>query len=161
MTISLLGRRELFGAHAAVIADARRRQRRRYVITATAIAAGFALVLFLLLVLPFGHGATARQTTWRLYLSANATPGDTQRALAATRAEHGVVGARIYSKSAALAAFRERYPELVANLVSNPLPNSIDVRITDGVDPAKLFAALKAKHVPVTSRPRPLTEKSD
>jgi cell division protein FtsX len=170
MTTFLLGQKpSLFGkadldrkSAAAVIADARRRQRRRRAITAAAVAAtGIASValLALLYVFPSGHQASVRQTSVRLYLSVGATTGETRRVLAAARAEHGVVDARIISKGAALAAMRQQYPALVKHLPINPLPDSIDLRLTGSVDANRLVSDLRAKRLPGIAHVRYITQK--
>jgi cell division protein FtsX len=144
----------------AVIAEARRRQRRRRVSTAVAAAAAALAfgALFALDVFPFGGQGSTRQTSVRIYLDYGATSAETKRVLAAARAEHGVVAATIVSKAAALAEMRQRYPQLVAHLVVNPLPDAVDIRITAGVDAARLSSELRAK-VPGIAKVRPLTQK--
>jgi cell division protein FtsX len=145
----------------AVIADARRRQRRRRAIAGAAVAATGITFLALLAVdvFAFGHHAPVRQTSVRVYLNVGATPRETRRVLAAARAEHGVADARIFSKGAALDAMRQQYPALVSHLSSNPFPDSIDLKLTDGVDASQLIANLKAKRLPGIARVRYTTQK--
>jgi cell division protein FtsX len=169
MTIFALARNPtLFGradtdrrSSAAVIADARRRQRRRRAIAGATVAATGMTVLALLAlhVFAFGHQAPVRQTSVRVYLSVGATPIETRRVLAAARAEHGVAHATLFSKRAALDAMRQQYPALVSHLPSNPFPDSIDLRLTDGVDASQLIAKLKAKRLNGIARVRYITQK--
>lgn len=149
------------GSAAAVIADARRRQRRRRTIVgATVAATGITVVAVLAFdAFIFGNHAPVRQTSVRVYLSTAATAQQTARVLAAARAEQGVANARVFSKRAALEALRQQYPTLVSHLSGNPFPNSIDIRLTGGLDASRLIADLKAKRLTGIARVRYITEK--
>ena len=145
---------------AAVIADARQRQRRRRAIVGAAVAAAAVIVAAVLAFDVFlGRNAPVRQTSVRVYLDVGATPAETSSVLAAARAEHGVVSARVFSKRAALEALRRQYPALVDHLSGNPFPDSIDVQLTGGLDAGRLIADLKAKRLTGIARVRYITQK--
>jgi cell division protein FtsX len=65
----------------------------------------------------------------------------------------------VFSKRAALEALRQQYPALASHLSGNPLPDSIDVRLTGGLDASRLIADLKAKRLPGIARVRYITQK--
>ena len=146
---------------AAVIADARQRQRRRRAIVGATVATTGIALLGLLAFHDFvlAHHAPVRQTSVRVYLSAQATPRQTARLLAAARAEHGIANATVYSKRAALEALRQQYPALVSHLSGNPLPNAIDLQLTHGIDVSRLIANLKRKQLAGIEQVRYLTQK--
>jgi cell division protein FtsX len=95
----------------------------------------------------------------RVYLSVGATPREARRVLAAARAERGVASASVFSKGAALEAMRQQYPALISHLSSNPFPDSIRLRLTDGVEASRLIANLTAKRLPGIALIRYVTQK--
>ena len=134
-----------------MIKAARRRQRRRRiaiaVVTLTlgaAIAAGWAL---------FGRpahrsatstGKHAARSVTIVYLKDETSPAKVEAMLTAMRGGQGVAGVTFVSKSAALAVEKRQVPGLVVQ-GSNPLPDSIFVRLTAAGSAKGIRADLKAR----------------
>jgi cell division protein FtsX len=110
-----------------VIADARAVQRRRRIrLVVVAVLAAAAAILVAAAVRHRRHPAT--QTVF-VDLRYETTGREAQVLLSTARAQPGVVDASYVSAADALARMRRRYPLLVRNLTSNPLPDSLKLRV--------------------------------
>jgi hypothetical protein len=98
-------------------------------------------------------GTARRQTavkspSVRLFFKPTATMRQISRAIAAMRGEPGVLRVKFVSKAAAFAVMKKRYPWLVNNGVSNPLPNALTVTLSPRADRQAMLAHLRARHLP-------------
>jgi len=77
----------------------------------------------------------------RVFFRAGASPAKTRAVGIRLRSVDGV-SVRFVSKEEALEIMRRKYPDLAANLPSNPFPDSYDVRTTYADSCAELRATL-------------------
>lgn len=124
----------------AVIAEARRRQHRRRLIVIAGVAC--AVVLASIAFIALGHRGAAQPKSVKVYFASGANSAQILRTITAVKAEHGVSAVRVVSKKAALADLKRRYPNLIAGLSSNPLPDSIQVQVSRA-DAARVISDLK------------------
>jgi len=151
-------------ATAAVIEEARRRQRRRrrlgaVAVAASAIIAGAAWLGLTQLGKPnhsatrtTGHSSPAGAPAITLYLKQDATRAAVRSLIAAVSRERDIARVTFLSKTAAFAIMRRRYPTLVGNLVVNPLPDSINLRLSRAGNASSVVARLTAKRPPEVER---------
>jgi hypothetical protein len=83
----------------------------------------------------------------RIYFAQRATMRQISWALAAVRGEPGVMRVSFVSKDAALAVMKKRYPRLVKNMTSNPLTDSLTVKLSPRVDARTAVKHLRARHL--------------
>lgn len=124
----------------AVIAEARRRQHRRRLILIAAVACAVALASIAFIGL--GHRSSGQPKFVKVYFASSATPAQILRTITAVKAEHGVTAVSLLTKEAALADMKRRFPNLVAGVSYNPLPDSIQVRVSRS-DAARVIADLR------------------
>ena len=124
----------------AVIAEARRRQHRRRLIVIAGIAC--AVVLASIAFVALGHKGAGQPKFVQVYFASGATSTQILRTITEVKAEHGVTAVNLLTKEAALADMKGRFPNLVAGLGYNPLPDSIQVQVS-GADAARVISDLK------------------
>ena len=122
----------------AVIAEARRRQHRRRLIVGVACAVVLASIAFVVL----GNRSSGQPKVVKVYFAPGATAGQILHTVRAAKAEQGVSAVSLITKEAALADMMRRYPALVRGVAYNPLPDSIQMRVSPG-DAARVIADLK------------------
>jgi cell division protein FtsX len=122
----------------AVIAEARRRQHRRRLIVGVACAAVLASIAFIAL----GHRGSGQPKVVKVYFAPGATTSQILHTVRAAKAEQGVSAVSLVTKEAALADMMRRFPALVRGIAYNPLPDSIQMRVSR-TDEARVIADLK------------------
>ncbi|HKY20725.1 MAG TPA: ABC transporter permease [Vicinamibacterales bacterium] len=120
--------------------------------TATIVTAFVVLGGFLILTTNLERAFTRWQgaAEFSVYLNDNATPAQQTAVEKALRDSRLVAGVEVVSKAQALVRFKENFSalaEAAADLPSNPLPASVEVRLRSGADPARveLLAGAMAK----------------
>jgi cell division transport system permease protein len=93
-----------------------------------------------------------RELVVKIYFAPNATRAEKDN-LARTLQQNPYVkqtpdGIVYVSKQQALADMHKRYPDLVKNLTSNPLPDSLNVTPARGEDVEKLYESITKPHLP-------------
>jgi cell division protein FtsX len=124
----------------AVIAEARRRQHRRRLIVIAGVAC--AIVLASIAFIALGHRGAGQPKFVKVYFAFGANSAQILRTITAVKAEHGVTAVSLLTKEAALADMKGRFPNLVAGLGYNPLPDSIQVQVSRA-DAARVISDLK------------------
>jgi cell division protein FtsX len=126
-----------------VIAEARRRQHRRRLVVIAAIAC--AVVVGSIAFIAFANRSSGQPKVVKVYFAPGVTAAQILSTLRAAKAEQGVTAVSLITKEAALADMKRRYPNLVAGVAYNPLPDSIQVRVSRA-DSARVIADLKQGH---------------
>jgi cell division protein FtsX len=94
------------------------------------------------------HGRLASpQPSIKLYLRRDASPTAIRNTIASVRHEQGVARVTFVSRDEALRIMKRRYPDLLSNVVYNPLTDSIDVRLTTDRARASIVPQLKRLRV--------------
>jgi cell division protein FtsX len=131
-----------------VIAEARRRQhRRRLIVLGIACCVALATITFVVI----GHRTAGQPRVVRVYFAAGATPAQILRTVTAVKAEHGVSAVGIVTKEAALADLKRRFPNLVAGSSYNPLPDSIQIRVSRAAAAGVIADLRQARLAPITA----------
>ena len=89
----------------------------------------------------------------KIFFSRDATPDQIDAVERRLREDADVQSSLFVSKEQSFARMEEKYPELVANLSFNPLPDSIEVRLNELADVQAFVSRYRAMKLPGVDDP--------